>query len=66
MDNKQNLAQMKGPKMLKPRSMHSCCTLGDMLYVFAGLDKRGYTNSIEVINASELVKLTQTLGNAFD
>ena len=37
--------------MLKPRSMHSCCILGDMLYAIAGLDNRGYTNSIEVVNA---------------
>ena len=41
--------------MQNPRANHSSCSFGQTLYVFAGKNETDYLNSIESINASDLI-----------
>ena len=45
--------------MIKSRFMHSCCTLGDIIYAVGGRDPRGHPLSeIEMISGSNPVEWT--------
>ena len=39
-----------------PRRQHSSCSLGEFFYVFAGENKTGLINSIEVISANDVIE----------
>ena len=45
------------PSLNKQRCDHSCCALGDSIYVFCGVNQNGFSmNSIECLDAGALIR----------